>query len=91
VAGPPGGDRVRPEAGVHHRGLDVGHRVLLDPHHRHLHLLGRHRGRVARLLAELALGGLLPAAQREVAEGGQDQGRGEDDPEDEEGEARPGH
>jgi hypothetical protein len=91
VATPPRLHRLGSEAGLEGDRLQVGHAVLLGAHHRHLDLLGGHHRRVARLLAELPLGGLLPAAQREVPERGQHQRRGEDRAEDQDREARGGH
>ena len=91
VAPPPRLHRLGTEGGIERGGLDVRDAVLLRADHRHLDLLGRHQGRVARLLAELPLRGLLPAPEREVAERGQHQRRGEDRAEDQEREAGSGH
>ena len=73
-----------PKSGRERGGLQGRDRVLLGPHHRHLHLLGRHRRGVARLPAELQLRRDLPAAEREIAERGEDEGGGEHRAEDQE-------
>ena len=83
---------LRPQVSALDDGAEPHHDVVVGLADEHLDLVGRHRGDVARLLAEEQLGRALPLPQGDPAEHGHDDGRhGNDQGEDGEARRRGGH